>query len=173
MNKESLLDLFDHMAWADSKLWTEVLDNEHAVHDTRLHKLLTHIHIVQRFYLRAWRNEPLEAPHAEFEQLPDLYHWAKAYYEEARGYLESLTDALLAERMPEAWILRMKQLLGPAPIAATTGDTVMQVILHGLHHRGQANLRLRELGGVPPVIDYIVWVWLGRPSAVWRSMDAK
>ena len=83
MRTESLLDLFDHMTWADSKVWCEVLDNTQAIHDEKLHRLLSHIHGVQHFYLRAWRNDPLEAPNPEFDQLPDLYNRAKDYYVEA------------------------------------------------------------------------------------------
>jgi len=173
MRTESLLDLFDHMTWADSKVWCEVLDNTQAIHDEKLHRLLSHIHGVQHFYLRAWRNDPLEAPNPEFDQLPDLYNRAKDYYVEARRHLTSFTDAVLDEPMPAAWEERMTRLLGPSVTSVRKGDTVMQVILHGFHHRGQANVRLRELGSTPPVIDHVLWVWLGRPAAVWRSTDGE
>jgi uncharacterized damage-inducible protein DinB len=173
MNKEYLSDLFDHMAWADSKLWSEVLNNEQAIHDAKLNKLLSHIHIVQRFYLCAWRMEPLNASYPQFEQLSDLYNWANAYYCEARGFLESLTDAMLDEPMSSEWEEKMRRLIGPSPTVAKLGDTVMQVILHSQYHRGQANARLRELAGVPPLIDYLVWIWIGRPSATWELKDTE
>jgi len=51
--------------------------------------------------------------------------------------------------------------------AATLGDTLLQVPMHSTYHRGQVNARIRELGGEPPLVDYIVWVWLGRPAAEW------
>lgn len=171
MHTESLLDLFDHMTWADSEVWHEVLGNRQAVHDEHLRRLLSHIHSVQHFYLRAWRNDPLDASYPEFSRLPDLYDWAKDYYAEARKHIEALTDDLVDEPMPAAWEERMTRLLGPSVTSARRGDTVMQVILHGLHHRGQANVRLREIGGTPPAIDYVLWVWRGRPAAVWGTTD--
>jgi uncharacterized damage-inducible protein DinB len=42
----------------------------------------------------------------------------------------------------------------------------MQVALHGQNHRGQSLTRLRELGGKPPTLDYIIWI-KSRPGAAW------
>jgi uncharacterized damage-inducible protein DinB len=47
----------------------------------------------------------------------------------------------------------------------TLGESVLQVFLHTQHHRGQVCMRLRDVGGVPPTVDFIVWLWMGRPSA--------
>jgi len=41
---------------------------------------------------------------------------------------------------------------------------VLQVFLHTQHHRGQVCMRMREVGVVPPTIDFILWLWAGRPS---------
>jgi len=43
--------------------------------------------------------------------------------------------------------------------------------MHSTHHRGQVNARLRELGGEPPLADFIVWLWWGRPAASWTMLD--
>jgi hypothetical protein len=29
--------------------------------------------------------------------------------------------------------------------------------------------RLREVGGTPPTIDFVLWIWKGRPKAEWSS----
>jgi uncharacterized damage-inducible protein DinB len=39
--------------------------------------------------------------------------------------------------------------------------------MHSHHHRGQNATRLRELGGVPPSTDLIVWYWKGKPTPSW------
>jgi uncharacterized damage-inducible protein DinB len=44
---------------------------------------------------------------------------------------------------------------------------MFQVTSHSTHHRGQVNARLRALGGEPPLVDYIAWVWFGKPAADW------
>jgi len=46
----------------------------------------------------------------------------------------------------------------------TVGESMLQVFLHTQHHRGQVCLRMRELGVVPPTVDFILWLWSGRPS---------
>ena len=46
---------------------------------------------------------------------------------------------------------------------------MLQIPLHSLYHRGQVNARLREVGGEPPTVDYIAWMWLGRPAAEWET----
>ena len=170
MNMADLLDLYDHMAWADASVWEAVLDSEPALSDEALRNLLYHVQVVQRFFARVWRGEPLEAPQPAFVQTRAMYHWVKPYYGETRAYLESLPEALLDERMPEAWMRRIERLIGPSPTPTTVGESVMQVLLHSLYHRGQVNQRLREVGGTPPLVDYIAWVWKGRPAAVWKHV---
>lgn len=55
-----------------------------------------------------------------------------------------------------------------APPEALT-DAKLKEKLHQVstYHRGQANSRLRELGGKPPLVDYIAWIWFGRPAPRW------
>ena len=47
-----------------------------------------------------------------------------------------------------------------------------QVASHSTYHRGQVNARLREVGGTPPLVDYIAWIWFGRPAPNWSSAPA-
>ncbi len=167
MNVETLLDLYNHMAWADAEVWTSVLNCGQACQDGRLRDILHHLHVAQRAYLRTWRGESLDAPYPHFDDTPALCEWAKTYYGQARGYLEALTDAQAREAVPVAWAQRMERLLGRAPAPTTLGETAMQVCLHSLYHRGQVNARLRELGGTPSLVDYIAWVLFGRPAPAW------
>lgn len=171
MDISSLLDLYGHMAWADARVWAAVLDCERAREDAKLRDVLHHLHAAQRIFLRAWRNEPIDAPHPQFEQTSALCAWAGAYYGEAKAYLETLTDAQLRGARPDAWARRLEKVLGGDGATVTLGDTVAQVALHSQYHRGQVNARLRELGGTPPLVDYIAWVWFGRPVAAWPKVD--
>jgi uncharacterized damage-inducible protein DinB len=45
-----------------------------------------------------------------------------------------------------------------APADDLPTDHLLQAVLHSQHHRGQIATRLRDLGGSPPTVDYIVWV---------------
>jgi uncharacterized damage-inducible protein DinB len=53
------------------------------------------------------------------------------------------------------------------PLRFTSGEGLLQAILHSQYHRGQNARRLRELGGEPPTTDLIVWIAAGRPPPDW------
>lgn len=40
---------------------------------------------------------------------------------------------------------------------SSIGDILLQVAVHGAHHRGQINKLIRDAGGTPPLVDYIVF----------------
>ena len=125
---------------------------------------------VQRAFLDAWKGRPFtfrdnfDAVHLDVE-LPAV----RAYYPEARAFIADLDeDALKGTiRLPWAcWIERqMKQTLAPI----TLGETILQVISHSTHHRAQVNTRLRAVGAEPPMVDYIAWLWRGRPKPEWPA----
>ena len=57
--------------------------------------------------------------------------------------------------------------------AQAIAESMLQVALHSQYHRGQINARLRALGGEPPRVDYIIWLWLGRPPADWSFISGQ
>ena len=46
-------------------------------------------------------------------------------------------------------------------------QALMQAAMHSHYHRGQNATRFRELGGVPPMTDFIIWLRAGQPAAKW------
>ena len=166
-NADTVRELFRHMEWADAAIWTAVLARESCRTDARLQEILYHLHVAQRAFLRTWRNEPREAPYPQFDDACPLMQWARAYYGEAMAYLHGASDEAMSQPMPLPWSDMVKQKLGRMPEVTTIGETALQVAMHSAHHRGQANARVREAGGEPPLVDYIAWVWLGRPQAAW------
>jgi len=170
MDITTIKDLYRHLEWADACVWTSVLASDNGPTDSRLRNCLYHLHVAQRAFLRAWRNEPRETPYPTFDDAPSLMQWGRSYYPEACSHLENLTDREISDPLPERWGSVAEQRLGRTPPATTFGDTALQVVLHGAYHRGQINARLREVGGEPPLVDYIAWVWRGRPTADWPSV---
>ena len=65
------------------------------------------------------------------------------------------------------WVAQYEKQLGRKFDVATVGETAFQVVSHSTHHRAQANTRLRAVGGDPPLVDFIAWIWFGRPAAPW------
>jgi uncharacterized damage-inducible protein DinB len=165
-----LLDLYRHMEWADASVWNSVLASSAGPTDTRLRDLLYHLHMVQRAFLRMWHGEPRENPYPTFEQAKGLMAWGRSYYDEAYAYLGRLDEAGVAAELAVPWAAMVEQRLGRTPSGTTVGETGLQVALHSTYHRGQVTARLREVGGEPPLVDYIAWVWLGRPAAEWPAV---
>ena len=171
MNLSSLIDLYRHMEWADAAVWKSVLASESAPKDAKLLGLLYHLHLVQRAFLRTWRSEPRDTPYPSFSEAIALMSWGRSYYGEAFAHLGRLSDEKLSEQMALPWAELVTRQLGRTPETTTIGDTVLQAALHSLYHRGQINARLREVGGEPAPVDYIIWMWLGRPAPEWPAVS--
>ena len=169
MQLQSLNDLYRHMEWADAAVWTAVLASERGRTDQKIRDYLYHLHMVQRAFLRTWRNEPRETPYPKFDDAASLMAWARTYYAEALSHVEALNDAELSSPMVLPWAAMVEKQIGRAPATTTLGDTILQAAMHSLYHRGQVNARLREVGGEPPLVDYIAWIWFGRPASAWPS----
>jgi uncharacterized damage-inducible protein DinB len=94
-----------------------------------------------------------------------MARWAHTYYDESLAFRRSVDDLRRPVHLP--WQDRILEITGGVPHDATLGDTMLQVALHSTYHRGQVNLRLRQLGSETPMTDFIAWVWLGKPKAQW------
>jgi uncharacterized damage-inducible protein DinB len=166
---DSLRELIRHMEWADATVWRSVLAHEGAGTDPRLRNLLTHVHLVQRLFLMVWRNEPL-LPIQSFgdvAEIADLRTRATSYYPEVNEFLGTLDAAALTRPVVMPFVLEQEKRLGTTFAVPTLAETIFQVTSHSTYHRGQVNARLREVGGAPPLVDHIAWVWFGKPDANW------
>jgi uncharacterized damage-inducible protein DinB len=164
-----LRELIRHMEWADAEVWRAVLAHEPAVNDARLKNLLTHLHLVQRLFLILWTKQPFDPAGSQPEcaTLADLRAWALTYYPEASGFLAALDESMLKDVVEMPWARSLESRIGRTVTMPTLGETIQQVASHSTYHRGQINARLREVGGEPPLIDYIAWIWFGRPAPAW------
>jgi uncharacterized damage-inducible protein DinB len=159
-------ELFRHMQWADAEIWRALTPE--AESDKRLMKLLLHLHVVQRAFYLMWTGGELNFEHlAEKRDPAVLREWARAYYPEADAYLARIDSESLGDIVVMPWLQEFAEQLGRPLQAPTLSDTLVQLPAHSTYHRGQINARIRELGGEPPLVDYIAWVWLGRPEPNW------
>lgn len=164
----ALRDLYRHMEWADASVWQAVLALDGITADDRLRDLLHHLHDTQLSFLHVWTGLPLVVREPrEFAVLAELRAWGRPYYGQVDRFLETVDEVLLADPVALPWSAHFGERLGRRPETATLAETLFQVTSHTTHHRAQVNARLRELGAEPPLVDYIVWVWLGRPTALW------
>ena len=152
-----LNDLFRHMEWADAQVLRAALA---APGDGFVRERLVHIHTVQRSFLDVWRGGTDETP--EIADFQALREFARETNAAIQAFLNSGPD--LDRKPPIVWRERSG---APAAHPATVRDMMLQVVTHSSYHRGQVNTRLREIGGTPPLTDFVVWVWKGKPGAEW------
>lgn len=167
---ETLHQLYRHMEWADSMVWAAALERPEAAADSALRERLYHIHIVQRAFLKVWKGEalmPLSSDH--FTDLASLLEWTRDSYAELNEYITGLGDMDLARPVVMPWIEMFEARIGRKADVPTFHETLLQVAMHSTYHRGQVSTRLRELGGEPPLTDFIVWVWRGKPQPDWQQ----
>ncbi len=162
-------DLFEHMRWADSEVWRTVFAMPKTDSDARISELLYHIHLTQYAFLSIWNQEKPDFPEpSDFENLAAISKWGHEYHLNVKGYLDEIEKTGFEEPIEIPWAKRfIEEKLGKSPKATTLAETMLQVSLHSTHHRGQVTAKLRELGGEPPLIDFIAWLWLGKPKAEW------
>lgn len=170
--RDELLDLIAHMEWADAQVWSTTLQSGPARADDRLRGWLFHIHTVQRAFTSIWNGGmPELASLASFADAPALAIWGREAHVGVRTFLAAADDPVLARTVKLPWAGRAIE--RPDAVAhPTLAETVRQVSMHSVHHRGQANARLRELGAEPPLVDYIAWIWRGRPAPPWPRNTA-
>ena len=96
-----------------------------------------------------------------------MAQWGGEVHDAVQAHVGALDDAALEKPLVLPWAERLTRRFGRPPAATTLRDTMMQVPMHSAYHRGQVNTRLRELGAEPPLVDYIAWLWLGKPAAEW------
>jgi uncharacterized damage-inducible protein DinB len=167
---DGLRELLHHMEWADSVVWRATLAHPAAVADPRLRDLMLHLHGVQRAFLTMWTSQPLVfAKRDDFSDIAAVHSWSQPYYGELSSFLATIDEAGLSRTIDMPWLAEFEQRTGRRFEKPTLAETMFQVTSHSTYHRGQVNARFREVGGEPPLVDYIAWVWFGRPAPEWAS----
>lgn len=162
----------DHMEWADALLWQAALSLPQAHSDPRMQELLYHVHLVQQLYLQTWRGEPLVVTkRSALPNLSAIQAWAHPFYADARAFLTAREERELQQPVHFPWEARLAERFGTVH-PATLEESALQVVLHTAHHRAQLCTRLRELGGEPPLLDFIAWIWQGKPAPGWPDIPA-
>jgi uncharacterized damage-inducible protein DinB len=157
-----LEELLLHQEWADSEIWGAIENHPPAAQDAILRDRLYHIHVAQQAFLLIARGDPLEFPKPEdFSDLAALKAHARRIHQEWVKFMASVTPERLGALLVIPWFKE-------PPIEVTTAQLLTQSAMHSQGHRAQNSVRLREVGGDPPVTDLIAWYWKGRPAPRWE-----
>lgn len=154
-----------HMAWADATVWSAVLTAPQAAGDARIVDTLHHIHQVQHIFLQAWTRAQFSVrERKEFATIEEIAAWGLEARRGVLSFIEQVSASELVAEIRMPWAAFFEQQTGQTAGVHTMGESVLQVFLHTQHHRGQVCMRMREVGVAPPTIDFILWLWAGRPS---------
>jgi uncharacterized damage-inducible protein DinB len=167
---DALRELLRHMEWADATVWRALLVHPPAAQDARLRRLLVHLHGVQQAFLKVWTSGPQAFP--TFDDAVDfsaIHQWASSYYPELAKAISQFDETRLAQPIEMPGLDAFEKQMGRRFDKPTLAETIFQVTSHSTYHRGQVNARLREIGGEPPLVDFIAWIWFARPAAEWAS----
>lgn len=171
MKSEQIENLLNHMKWADAEVWKKVLPFEAVQKDERIKKLLYHIHQVQYAFYFLWNELPLDIPKPDtFSNLDSISKWGVDYQDKLNAFLSSPKADEKDKVIQIPWSVFIERKTGKKVIPATLEETMLQVASHGTYHRGQINTRFRELGGEPASVDFIAWIWFGKPPEDWRGI---
>lgn len=158
-----LADLFAHQEWADAKHWRALRAHGTALADPAVRARLHHIHLVQNGFLSAVADRPFLMTQPEDVAEDDkLLSWARQTHRSLREVVAGMTPDRLAETIAIPWFQ-------DPPLAITREQALMQCAMHSHYHRGQNAVRLRELEGKPPLVDFIAWLWQGKPEGQWEK----
>jgi uncharacterized damage-inducible protein DinB len=164
--RDTLIDLYQHQEWADAELWRACEGHGGALQDKALWERLYHIHLVQRAFLVIARGLDVRAMKfakpGDYASPGELKAEAQRYHADARSFLRELQPADVERTIVIPWFK-------DPPLELPIGQALLQAAMHSHYHRAQNVTRLRELGGTPPLTDYIVWLWKGKAPASWQG----
>jgi uncharacterized damage-inducible protein DinB len=154
-------ELYAHQEWADAEHWRAFEAHPAALEDKAIRERLLHIHQVQHAYL--WIAGPRSSEFAfkkleDFASMADLKLYAQQGLSEMRAALKKTDPDRMEELIEVPWF---------KPLKISVRHALTQAAMHSHYHRGQNATRLRELGGVPPMTDFIVWLQRGKPLPQW------
>jgi uncharacterized damage-inducible protein DinB len=154
MNKDVLLDLARHQAWADAAHWKTLRENTTVLDDTEIRTRLNHMLMALKMLTTLARGEtPDAAGKKEIDSIDELEAGMTKANLDLAATLESadLEKPIALPRGPKG------------PFEAPAGVLLLQALTHSQHHRGQNASRMRQLGATPPMTDFVIWYALGRP----------
>ncbi len=155
-------ELYAHQEWADAEHWRAFEANPAALADQAIRERLLHIHLVQHGFL--WVTGPRTAEFAfkkgeDFLSMADLKTYARQGLNDLGDLLKKTDHGRMEEIIEVPWF--------KPPAKISVRQALTQAVMHSHYHRGQNATRLRELGGVPPITDFIVWLRNRQPAAQW------
>jgi uncharacterized damage-inducible protein DinB len=168
---DHLRDLFGHLEWADSLMWQAVESQPGALEQGDIAKRFRHFHSTQYAYLGLLRGGNFDLRqfvdrYGDSVPIAQVKKNAIDVHKELRQFLDGMSESQLEEKILIPWFKE-------PTFIVTVGQALVQVAMHSQYHRGQNATKLREAGGTPPTLDFVLWIWKGRPKPEWQIVDVQ
>jgi len=155
-----LRDLMAHAEWANAVFfhaWGKSPARDHE----ELRRRVGHIVGVADGFLAIVGGESLGAPpDGPPEPFETLAARARTTHALWRAFMDSLETDALSRTVQVPWF-------PDPPCIITLAEALVQVAMHTQHHRGQCMTRLKDFGGEPKNVDWIIWLWKQKPQGRW------
>jgi uncharacterized damage-inducible protein DinB len=157
---QMMRDLIAHKESANNMMLKAIREHPQASMDRQLLELLHHILVSNRFWTLTCRGLPFDREREVI--VPETLDALIANYEASQcdenAWVAQLAEADLAHAIDSPLIPGAQ---------CTVAQALMQVCMHSQGHRSQAAKMLRQLGGTPPMTDFILWL------AKWGHVDSE
>jgi uncharacterized damage-inducible protein DinB len=155
-----LRDLMAHAEWANAVFFHAWAKSPARDHEEMRHRV-GHIIGVQHGFLSVFRGEtpggPPPGPPPSYDELKTR---AETVHAGLRDFVATQTPESLSHTVRIPWF-------PDPPCVITIAEALVQVAMHTQHHRGQCMTRLKDFGGEPKNVDWIIWLWKQKPQARW------
>ena len=156
-------ELSQHTEWADAVIFSSIIGKPKAERDESIFLRLRHLHLVQKVFLDVLQHLPIDPKETQSFDIVELAGFAAKVHHSIRRFHDTLLPDELDRVVHLPWSKLVSDNLGFETANPSLAQTLIQVFAHSAYHRGQVNVRLRELGIEPPMTDYIAWVWSHKP----------
>ncbi len=153
-------ELMDYVEWANA-VFFHAWNGSPARDHEEMRRRVGHIIGVQQGFLAILRGE---APGSPPSGPPDSFEALKTRAETSHAGLREFAAGLDSEAMERQ--VRIPWFPDP-PCIITVDQALVQVAMHSQHHRGQCMTRLKDFGGEPKNVDWIIWLWKQKPKGRW------
>jgi uncharacterized damage-inducible protein DinB len=146
-----IADLIQHNSYANSALIQSIGKSEAAARDAELLRLLHHINVANRHWFLLIVNEPfvLEREVRVPESLQEIVTAYREICDREVKWASELPSSELERKIESPFI---------PGVQVSVAEAMLQVCLHSSAHRAQCAVRLREMGGSPPMMDFVAWL---------------
>ena len=155
-----LRELMDYAEWANA-VFFHAWDKSPCRDHEEMRRRVGHIIGVQQGFLAILRGEdPARPPTGPPDSFETLKERAKVSHAGLRDLAASLDSEAMSQQVRIPWF-------PDPPCVITVAEALVQVGMHTQHHRGQCMTRLKDLGGEPKNVDWIIWLWKEKPGPRW------